>query len=376
MKKRIIILIALVTSFSFNACSNDDEIVFVAQQPESIAFTNTFAASYLLSQDSFAEIAQEITWKTVDYGLSLNENYSIQASTTETFDLPIELGSTAETKLAITTEQLWNFAEEAGLDNDPATTEIPNEGTFYLRLVASAGTQGEMPVISETQIITIILEESTSKVLTYFYLVGDVTASGWTNTADSNNTPLFIDPANANIYHFKGRLAGSPSTEGFKLLNTLGQWQPQWGVDANGNLSNSDILGKDPQAFVVTEDAYYNFTMNTDAMTFSIEKIDASAATTYATIGLIGSATPTGWDSDTDLTQSAFNPHIWYLENVSLIDGEIKFRADDAWTVSWGSDTPLTGQGTLGGPNIPAEAGVYTIWFNDLDGRYLLIPQE
>ena len=59
-----------------------------------------------------------------------------------------------------------------------------------------------------------------------------------------------------------------------------------------------------------------------------------------------------------------------------LTDGEIKFRADDAWDVSWGSDTALSGFATLGGPNIPAMAGTYDIWFNDLDGGYILIPVE
>lgn len=64
------------------------------------------------------------------------------------------------------------------------------------------------------------------------------------------------------------------------------------------------------------------------------------------------------------------------MSDVALIDGEIKFRANDAWDVNWGSDTALTGLGTMGGPNIPVAEGTYDIWFNDLDGRYILIPQE
>lgn len=377
MKKISIFLLILVSAFTFKACSSDDEVVFVAQPADGITFTNTFASNYILTQSTLTNIAARFVWSEVDYKVPTNENYELQGDIVDTFEAPTLFGSTPENNLAITVQQLWDLAEKAGLDNDPAT-EAPNTGALYFRVVASAGTQNEMKVVSKTQVLNVVLAEaSTGEVTyTYFYMVGDVTAAGWSNNA--NNTPLFRDPANEDIYYFSGRFAGSASTEGFKLLEMLGKWQPQWGVDESGNFSNSIILGGDPKAFAVTEDAYYNFSINTKDMTFTLEKTDASTAPTYTTIGLIGSATPTGWDADTDLTQSTFNPHIWYIENVSLIDGEIKFRANNDWAVSWGSDTPLTGQGSTAGgsPNIPATEGTYTIWFNDLDGRYLLIPQE
>lgn len=42
-------------------------------------------------------------------------------------------------------------------------------------------------------------------------------------------------------------------------------------------------------------------------------------------IGIIGSATPSGWDSDTDMTYSIEN-RCWTI-TTDLTDGEIKFRA-------------------------------------------------
>lgn len=375
MKKLSILILTLITTFAFNACSSDDEVVFVAQPAEGIAFTNSFSSSYTLSQTTLTDIAAHFVWNPVDYSVSTNENYELQASITETFDTPVIIGSTSNDSLDVTVQQLWDLAEKAGLDNDPATDTL-NTGSLYFRVIASAGTQGEMATISETQTLNIILVEvigGEEESFTYFYTVGDATAAGW--DPNNNNTPLFRDPTHKDTYYFSGRFAGGPDVEGFKLVEILGEWQPQWGVDDSGNLSNSTILGADPKSFTVTSDAYYSFSMNVEDMTFSFEEIDASNAATYLTIGLIGSATPTGWDSDTDMTQSTFNPHIWYINGIVLIDGELKFRANDAWDVSWGSDTPLTGLGTLGGPNIPATEGTYDIWFNDLDGRYMLIPQ-
>ena len=49
-------------------------------------------------------------------------------------------------------------------------------------------------------------------------------------------------------------------------------------------------------------------------------------------VGIIGSATPGGWDADTDLVKDAADPNLWKA-NVTLVDGEAKFRANDAWTL-------------------------------------------
>ncbi len=81
-------------------------------------------------------------------------------------------------------------------------------------------------------------------------------------------------------------------------------------------------------------------------------------------IGLIGDATPGGWDEDTDLTQTS-NPYIWEGEITLAATGEFKFRANDGWDVNLGcekgSATPL-GNLIPGGDNIPTlGAGTYNV---------------
>ena len=92
-------------------------------------------------------------------------------------------------------------------------------------------------------------------------------------------------------------------------------------------------------------------------------------------VGLIGSGTPTGWDSDTDMTQ--VNDSTWTL-TITLSKGDgsggqgyAKFRADDAWDVNWGSESFPVGTGDQGGDNIPIFFdGEYTITFNSNSGYY------
>lgn len=75
-------------------------------------------------------------------------------------------------------------------------------------------------------------------------------------------------------------------------------------------------------------------------------------------IGIIGNATPSGWDSDTDMT---YNPEerCRELNGITLSDGEMKFRANDGWDISWGGE--LDNLTTKNGGNITVEAGTYDI---------------
>ncbi len=89
-----------------------------------------------------------------------------------------------------------------------------------------------------------------------------------------------------------------------------------------------------------------------------------------ANIGIIGDATPTGWDSDTDLTEDAATAGLVTISGFTLNTGGAKFRANDDWTFNWGADSFPTGTGTQDGPNIPVQAGTYTITFNVNTGEF------
>lgn len=88
-------------------------------------------------------------------------------------------------------------------------------------------------------------------------------------------------------------------------------------------------------------------------------------------VGIIGSATPTGWDSDTDMPE--VSPGVYEIV-IALAAGEVKFRADDAWTVNWGASTFPSGIGTQDGPNIPVSAGTWKVRFEFPSGAYSFTP--
>lgn len=82
----------------------------------------------------------------------------------------------------------------------------------------------------------------------------------------------------------------------------------------------------------------------------------------FPSIGIIGDATPTGWDSDTDMTTT--DGVTYTIENFTLGAGTVKFRQDNAWTNNWGGATWPSGTGISNGSNIPSQPGLYNITFN------------
>ncbi|MFT5999208.1 MAG: hypothetical protein ACI81P_001665 [Neolewinella sp.] len=160
------------------------------------------------------------------------------------------------------------------------------------------------------------------------------------------------DPASApNIYSvedngvYDGYVFFDAPENPFKFT-TMPNWDENFGDDgADGTLESNG-------ADIVTGAAgLYRLNVNINDLTYSASP---------ASWGLIGSATPTGWDSDTDMVYDpATGLHSLTLD---LIGGEfIKFRANDAWDLNMGD---VGGDLTLeyNGEDIAvAESGSYTV---------------
>lgn len=79
----------------------------------------------------------------------------------------------------------------------------------------------------------------------------------------------------------------------------------------------------------VDEPGLYYCTLNPIAMTYQLTKINA--------FGIIGDATPGGWDSDTAL-QPSDNGLVW-TGTMALKSGELKFRANNGWDINLGGSS-------------------------------------
>ena len=182
-------------------------------------------------------------------------------------------------------------------------------------------------------------------------------AGTWIVTLDMNNLtytvqkPILYMAGDANGWKHSDVLNSEDGVHytGYMYLNQNGFkfcTQKNW----NGTNYGGAFFGESEDNIMMTQEAgFYQVDVDLSAKTYTL---------TPFTIGIIGNATPTGWDSDTDMT---YNPEerCWELKNVTLSDGEMKFRHTNDWSLSWGGE--LDNLTTQNGPNIAVAAGTYDI---------------
>jgi hypothetical protein len=80
-----------------------------------------------------------------------------------------------------------------------------------------------------------------------------------------------------------------------------------------------------------------------------------------------------GWGDGHDFDMVSTDGENWTTTITvasAAVDGGIKFRADHAWTINWGSAAFPSGIGVQNGANILCIAGTYDVTFNSTTGEY------
>ena len=150
-------------------------------------------------------------------------------------------------------------------------------------------------------------------------------------------------------------------TDGFGKFRADNDWAVNWG-------SGDFPIGTGTQdgADIPITAGEYNISFNSFTGEYRFQEIIV-----YDRVGMVGTATPNmSWDVDHFMTQDASDENLWTMGEILLSDGELKFRADSAWTVNWGADSWPSGVGTQDGPNIPVTGGVYGVMINTASGEY------
>lgn len=134
----------------------------------------------------------------------------------------------------------------------------------------------------------------------------------------------------------------------FKFTSAPDWNHTNYGYAEDGKLTTDGSAGNIP----VTVNGLYWANANIAALTYSL--------TNVTTLGLIGDATPGGWDASTALTPSADN--LTWTATVDMKGGEYKIRANDAWDIDFGgSNDDLI----FKGGNIPSPGeGKYLVTLN------------
>jgi hypothetical protein len=330
MKNTIKLLIAFISILTLSCTEDVEQKTAEAKSTGITLLAPTSSFNLILDGAKLGELATTFVWNDTENSTAgTSVSYTIEAAKSGTdFAAPVVLGTTTNLFKDITVGNLDSAAKAIGL---PALVE----GLMDVRVKSSAGTSNSFTI----------------KVTPYqpnWGIIGDATPAGWGLSTD------MIYNAEAGTYSIS--LALTTGAFKFRLDNS---WTTNYGDDGN-NLSLESGAANIP----VTAGNYTivaNFTTNTYTIT---PIVDAW--------GVIGDATPTGWDSDTLMD---FNPITQkYSIIIKMKVGSFKFRLNHGWNSNYGdngNDLSLDS----GGDNIAiATAGTYYIT-TDFTGLNYTIKQ-
>ncbi len=124
--------------------------------------------------------------------------------------------------------------------------------------------------------------------------------------------------------------------------------------DSNKNYgANGSALALNGTPIPVGVSGWHKLWVDVNALTYTLSEYR---------IGLVGSATPNGWDSPDQKMEYSTQAGTWSI-TVTLVNGDIKFRLNDGWAWNLGYRPGSTNLQDLfhNGDNIAMTAGNYTI---------------
>jgi hypothetical protein len=346
----------LLMTLLISACADEspgpvlpDSDTFVAPVMENPATADEKILTAETSEDMF----EAFEWSEADYGdISLSTNYVLEVDDDADFSSPLNL---FESATATSTEITVGDFNDALL----ALGLTPNEaGTVNIRVRSTITGQAADTLYSN------VIERTATNYKAgdcgnhcTIGLIGNATPGGW-----DIDTDLHLVDAATDKYTWATTLYLAAGEAKFRASD---DWAENWG--AAGFPAGTGV--QDGANIPISEAGYYRVTFNDVTGDYSFTLLNTP---TYTSIGVIGSGTAGGWDSDQDLTQDDSDDHVW-TGTFTFTDGEAKFRANDAWNNNWGGTGYPSGTGVQDGPNIPVVAGTYFVRLNDATGEYMII---
>lgn len=333
MKKyinKILYLLAFTTVFV--GCSDDDVVVINEDFTTTVNLNNN---DIVLEEANEGAEVLTVSWTKPNFGYEAAAEYNILFALSGVEDSPIEsVSAGSDLEKVFKTEDLNKVLLNLGAEPGTATNlDVMVDiilSKQYSKTTASTG-------------LTATAYSGVLDLTTPWGVVGSATPGGWGVGPD---TP-FYKTSETGVY-----VAYIDMIVGEWKIRRDSDWAVNYGSD-----NNDGTLQPDGKNIPVDEAGSYKITFDEENLTYTIEKYSW---------GLVGSATPGGWDGpDVPLMYDSCSD-TWRAV-VKLNEGLWKIRQNGEWNVNYGSDAA---DGTLqpGGGDIPVTLGYYEVIvdFNNL----------
>lgn len=267
-----------------------------------------------------------------------------------------------------------NIDTEGGFWNDPGVVGVIEDGDDSMEgtLINQGAKAGKIAKAGMYSITLNMMDYSYTikEIIPEYYVVGAM--QGWKDSKEAMTCMLY--PQSKMIHSYTTKYEGDANLK-LWLGSDFGTWDACFGATTDGaNTASGSLVNTRAGAIVCPEkDAFYTFTVDFSNMSYTWTKLTDQAPTEYTHISLIGDFN--NWNINADIDMEQVTPHNWYVANLEVTAGGIKFRANHSWDVaSWGGNINLADQyyGVAdGNDNLTIPAGTYNVFFNDITKEFV-----
>ena len=301
----------------------------------------TDGVAYILTPENAAAQAERFTWKSANFGGDVQVNYIVEMDTKgNEFKTPKEIGSAlpSDNQVSVSVESMNGAALALN-----ATPFSPAE--MEVRIKATVGATNMF-----SNVIGIVVTPYTTESPKLWVPGGYAEASGYAKDWDPASSPKLAASGYGKV-DFEGYINFNDANAEYKFTSAPAWSQP--GEYAAGATPGTLLLSG-PDNLKIPAAGYYKMEVDTKKLTYKATKM---------VWGIVGNATPGGWDADTPMTYNKVTKKwtlIATLTTQSAPDNGMKFRANNNWDYNFG-DTGADGTLEGGGTNIGTTAGTYLI---------------
>jgi starch-binding outer membrane protein SusE/F len=360
--RKLIYFFGVVMVLGAVSCKKDGLMFTVNENTAFSASLKASVDSITLAPANDNDSVLTFTWPAVSYGVGVAVTYTLQ------LDLPNDTAGTAAwgkatSYVAGTNVLTYSFAGK-DLNNLLSSLGLFSATPLVFRVLSNVtqynGSASSVSTAYSSAVSVIVVPYTTNLFVPGAY-------QGW----DPSSAPILNPvPGKAGLFEGYVNIAGS-GNQGFKYTNA-----PDWnhinygdpsGEIGGGTLTTDGLAG----GLSVANGGYYELTANLNNLTWTA---------TSTSWGIIGDATPGGWNTDTQMTYDPVN-QVWTVTASMIAAGSYKFRANDAWVIDFGidnsgnlryADNPFFGY-TAGLNNLTVPAnGTYVITLDlHVSGKYV-----
>lgn len=345
MKNIFKILFATILGVFLSSCDRDDTLAVAELKSNPDIISSLSATSYVINDTNLSNTFETIVFKKANFGVNVETENQLELALAGTsFAKPINLGvSTSDNYVKLTYQELNNALINLGLTpNTPADVEVRVKSN-----IKSGNTNPTYVYSSPISFKVTPFKANPDDLFPKIYMPGiwDAVALGGYAEWDPANSPALYSSKKNDVYTGFQYMAFKSASYPLDPDNGAFKFTPgaSWDNDMGDDHTRTGKLTKDGEWNIKVADypVANTFFIKVDLanMTYSLEK---------ANMGIIGEATPNGWNSQVDL---AYNPSTMKFEiaSIALTGGKVfKFRNNDSWSIKIqpksGDVTPVSGK--------------------------------